>query len=102
MRQLLIAVGAAFALSAGQTTGSIDTSLPKTCALIETAHAAFVAASAAGNIKASIIRREKAAYDGVQVICADPNNVTAASALVLTATAYATVSLAMREAKAAE
>ncbi|WP_085033948.1 cell wall anchor protein [Ensifer aridi] len=106
IRMLLCAVAALSLASCTTTTGSIDTaikaSLPKTCALLETAHAAFVAASASGNIKAKTIAKEKAAYDGVQVICADPGSVTAANALVVAATAYATVSLALREAKAAE
>jgi hypothetical protein len=108
MRSLIIAsaASACLMLASCTTTGSIDTAiktgLPKTCALLETAHAAFIAASASGNIKAKTIAKEKAAYDGVRVICADPGSVTAANALVVAATAYATVSLALREAKAAE
>ncbi|PDT47435.1 cell wall anchor protein [Sinorhizobium fredii] len=106
MKSLLFVAAAAIGLSGCQTTGSIDTaiknSLPKTCALLDTAHAAFVAASASGNIKPRTIAKEKAAYDGVRVICADPGSVTAANSLVVAATAYATVSLALREAKAAE
>jgi len=106
MRSLIIVSAAAVVLSACTTTGSIDTaiktSLPKTCALLETAHAAFIAASASGNIEASTIAKEKAAYDGVRVICADPSSVTAGNALVVAATAYATVSLALKEARAAQ
>ncbi|MDX0802498.1 cell wall anchor protein [Sinorhizobium medicae] len=108
MRSLIIAsaASACLMLASCTTTGSLDTaiknSLPKTCALLETAHAAFIAASASGNIKAKTLTKEKAAYDGVRVICADPGGVTAANALVVAATAYATVSLALREAKAAE
>lgn len=106
MRSLIIVSAAALVLSACTTTGSIDTTiknnLPKTCALLETAHAAFIAASVSGNIKASTIAKEKAAYDGVRVICADPGSVTAANALVVAATAYATVSLALKEARAAQ
>ncbi|MDX3929085.1 MAG: cell wall anchor protein [Shinella sp.] len=105
MRSLLFVAAAAFVLSACTTT-SIDTAiqnnLPKTCALIQTAHAAFVAASASGNIKPATIRKEAAAYDGALVICANPESVTAANALVLAATAYATVSLALKEARAAQ
>ncbi len=103
MRSLIIVSAAALVLSACTTTGSIDTaiknSLPKTCALLETAHAAFVAASVSGNIKASTIAKEAAAYNGVRVVCADPGSVTAANALVVVATAYATISLALREAQ---
>lgn len=101
MRSLIIVSAAALVLSACTTTGSIDTTiksnLSKTCALLETAHAAFVAASVSGNIKASTIAKEKAAYDGVRVICADPSSVTATNALVVAATAYATISLALKE-----
>ncbi|WP_104664915.1 cell wall anchor protein [Ensifer adhaerens] len=103
MRSLLFVAAAALGLSGCQTTGSIDSaiknSMPKTCALLETAHAAFVAASASGNIKASTIAKEAAAYNGVRVICADPGSVTAANALVVVATAYATISLALKEAQ---
>ncbi len=106
MKRTAILAAAAIALSACTTTGSIDTaikaSLPKTCNLIQTAHAAFLAASASGNIKQSTIRKEEAAYEGAMVICASPENVTAANALVLAATAYATVSLALKEARAAQ
>lgn len=106
MRSLILAPVAALSLASCTTTGSIDTaiknSLPKTCALLETAHAAFIAASASGNIKPSTVAKEKAAYDGVRVICADPGSVTAANALVVAATAYATVSLALKEARAAQ
>ncbi|RVH49323.1 cell wall anchor protein [Sinorhizobium meliloti] len=106
MRSLILASVAALSLASCTTTGSIDTaiknSLPKTCALLETAHAAFIAASASGNIKPSTVAKEKAAYDGVRVICADPGSVTAANALVVAATAYATVSLALKEARAAQ
>ncbi|KQX24961.1 cell wall anchor protein [Ensifer sp. Root423] len=103
MRSLIIVSAAALVLSACTATGSIDTaiktSVPKTCALLETAHAAFIAASVSGNIKASTIAKEKAAYDGVRVSCADPGSVTAANALVVAATAYATISLALKEAQ---
>lgn len=103
MRSLLFVAAAALPLASCTTTGSIDTaiktSLPKTCALLETAHAAFVAASASGNIKASTVAKEAAAYNGVRVICADPGSVTAANALVVVATAYATISLALKEAR---
>lgn len=103
MKRLAILAAAAIGLSACTTTGSIDTAiktnLPRTCSLIQTAHAAFVAASVSGSIKASTIRKEQAAYDGAMVICADPANVNAANALVLAATAYATISLALKEAR---
>lgn len=103
MKRMLLCAVAAISLASCTTTGSIDTAiknnLPKTCALLETAHAAFVAASISGNIKASTIAKEAAAYNGVRVICADPGSVTGANALVVAATAYATISLALKEAQ---
>ena len=106
MKRLCILAATAVGLSACTTTGSIDTAikanLPRTCSLIQTAHAAFVAASVAGGIKPSTIRKEDAAYAGAMVVCADPENVTAANALVLAATAYATISLALKEARNAQ
>lgn len=100
-RIALISVSTALALASCQTTNLDDTiarNLPKTCQLIQVAHAAFVAASASGDIPARTVAKELAAYEGVAVICADPTNVTAANALVVVATAYATISLAMKEA----
>jgi hypothetical protein len=108
MKRTAILAAVAVALSACTSidTGSIDTAiktnLPKTCALLQTGHAAFVAASASGTIKASTIAKEQAAYAGVETICADPSKVTAANALVLVATAYATISIALKEARATQ
>lgn len=103
MKRLAIMAAAALSLASCTTTGSIDTAikanLPRTCGLIETTHAVFLAASVSGNIKTSTIRKEQAAYDGAALICADPQNVNAANALVLAATAYATISLALKEAR---
>lgn len=91
------------ALASCTTTGSIDSAirqnLPRTCNLIQTAHVAFVAASASGKIKARTIAKEEAAYAGVMTICADPEGVTAANALVIAATAYAQISIALKEAR---
>lgn len=91
------------ALASCTTTGSIDSAirnnLPRTCNLIQTGHAAFVAASASGKIKARTIAKEAAAYEGVMTVCANPEGVTAANALVVAATAYAQISLALKEAK---
>lgn len=102
LNHVAVIAACSIALASCQTT-SIDTAiknnLPRTCNLIQTAHAAFVAASAAGSIKASTIRKESAAYEAVAVICADPSSVNASNALVVAATAYATISLALKEAK---
>lgn len=98
----ILSAAAALTLSSCTTTGldnTIQSSLPKACQLLDVAHAAFTAASASGNIPARTVARELAAYEGVAVICADPSSVTAANALVVVATAYATVSLALKEAR---
>lgn len=107
MKRIAILCAAAISLASCTTTGgsvddAIKANLPRTCNLLQTAHAAFVAASASGSIKEATIRKEAAAYEGAMVVCADPANVTAANALVLAAQAYATVSLALKEARAAQ
>lgn len=102
MRILLFAVVAAFALSACTTTDidtAISKSLPRTCALIDQAHAAFIAVSVSGKIPAKTVAKEAAAYDGIQAICADPASVTASTALVKAAQVYATITIALRDAK---
>ena len=51
MKRMLLCAVAALSLASCTTAGSIDTTiktnLPETCALLETAHSAFIAASAA-------------------------------------------------------
>ncbi|AFL51379.1 hypothetical protein ABIE78_002796 [Sinorhizobium fredii] len=105
MRYLLLAV-AAFVLSACQTTSSIDTAiqknLPQICSAAATAHSAFLIVASTGNIKQRTIAREAAAWSALDVVCKDPGSVTAATALVKAAEAYAAITLALREAKAAE
>lgn len=106
MRALLIVAAAAFGLSACTTTDTskIDTAiqknLPKTCSAIETAHIAFVAVAATGKIKDNTVRKEAAAYQGIQIVCDDPGKATAVSTLVAAAQAYVVISTALKEAKA--
>lgn len=107
MRALLIMAAAAFGLSACTTTDTskIDTaiqkSLPKTCSAIQTAHVAFVAVAAAtGKIKDNTVRKEAAAYQGIQIVCSDPGNATAVGTLIAAAQAYVVISTALKEAKA--
>lgn len=107
LKSLLFVAGAAFALSGCQaTTGSIDTAvqknLPQICSAAATAHSAFVIVASTGNIKQRTVAREAAAYAALDSICKDPASVTAATALVKAAEAYAAITLALREAKAAE
>ncbi|MBT9370260.1 cell wall anchor protein [Rhizobium sp. CSW-27] len=105
MKRTAMLAAAALALSAcSTTTGSLDATirdgLIRTCPLIETGYAAFTVATASGDIRETTIRKVDAAYAGVKVMCAAPAEVTAADALVRAAAAYATISAALKEAKA--
>ncbi|CCE94657.1 hypothetical protein SFHH103_00153 [Sinorhizobium fredii HH103] len=106
MRSLIIASVAALGLPACQTTSSIDTAiqknLPQVCSAAATAHSAFLIVASTGNIKQRTVAREAAAWAALDVVCKDPDSVTAATALVRAAEAYAAITLALREAKAAE
>jgi len=105
MRKLLIMAAAGIMLSACTTTSidtAIQTNLPKTCQAIETAHLAFTAVSITGKIPAKTVAKEAVAYQGVRPICADPAHVTTAQAVVLAAQAYLVISVALKDAKAAE
>ncbi|MDW9447218.1 cell wall anchor protein [Sinorhizobium meliloti] len=106
MRSLIIASVAALSLASCTTTGSIDSAiqknLPQICSAAATAHSAFVIVASTGDIKQRTVAREAAAYAALDAICKDPGSVTAATALVKAAEAYAAITLALREAKAAE
>lgn len=102
MRYFLTAV-IALALSACTTTGSnldvaIQKNLPQICRTATQAHSAFVIAASAGQISQRTINKEAAAWGAIESICADPSSVNTSNALVVAATAYATIALAMREA----
>lgn len=101
MRFLHIALAACLLLPSCATTGdpSLQRNLASACETLETGHLAFTALSLSGAIRQSTINKEAAAYAGVQVICADPSTVTAGNALVRVATAYATIAIALKEAK---
>lgn len=105
-KSLLIVAAAAFGLSACATTSNIDgaiaKNLPQLCATAATAHSAFVIVASTGNIKQSTIAKESAAWAALDVVCHDPSSVTAATALVKAAEAYAAITLALREAKKVE
>lgn len=106
MRSLLFIAAAALSLASCTTTGSIDTAiqknLPQVCSAAATAHSAFVIVASTGDIKPRTVAREAAAWSALEAVCKDPGSVTAAIALVKAAEAYAAITLAMREAKAAE
>ncbi|MDG3577109.1 cell wall anchor protein [Rhizobium sp. YJ-22] len=101
MRTLPLIAAACLLLPSCTTTGdpSFQKNLATACQALDTGHLAFAALALSGSVKQSTIDKEAAAYAGVRVICADPSNVTAANALVLVATAYATVAIALKEAK---
>lgn len=104
LKSTIFAGVAALSLSACTTTGfdnTIRDNLPQTCALLVSAHNAFNLIAQTGQLSASLVRRENAAFEGVAVFCDDPTRVTAANALVLVAGAYAVVTVALRDAEAA-
>ena len=105
-KSLLIVAAAAFGLSACQSTGSIDTAiqknLPQICSAAATAHSAFLIVASTGNIKRSTIAKESTAWTALDVVCRDPSSVTAATALVKAAQAYAVITTALRDAKQVE
>lgn len=78
-----------------QSTGSIDTAiqknLPQICSAAATAHSAFVIVASTGNMKQATINKEAAAWGALEVVCRDPSSVTAATALVRAAEAYAAI-----------
>lgn len=106
LKSLLITAAACLALSACNTTSSIDTAiqanLPRACQIVETAHVAFSAVAATGRVKAKTVARVQAAYSGVAVLCEDPSRVTAADALVRVISASVVISAGLKEARAVE
>lgn len=101
----LLAVSLLVATGCATTGQDIETALrenmPKTCALIQTGHDAFVIATETGKIDPDLIAREKAAYDGIQVFCENPSGVTLANAPILVARAYVTITFALDTARKA-
>jgi hypothetical protein len=92
-------MAAGIALSGCQTTKVEN--LAKTCAALATAHVAFASVSALGNVSRSAVAKEQAAYDGVKIICADPDNTTVADAIIRVAQAYIVIATELNAAKAA-
>lgn len=105
-RIAILAVAALSLASCSVTTGSIDTAiqknLPQICSAATTAHAAFVIVASTGNLRQGTIQREAAAWAALDVVCRDPSSVTAATALVKAAEAYAAIAQALREAQKVE
>lgn len=105
MRTLLIAAAAGLSLAGCSTTSQIDTAiqknLPAVCQGASTAHIAFVAVAATGRVSERTMRREQAAYDALAPLCVDPSKATTAAVLVAAVNAYATITVALREAEKA-
>lgn len=103
---IITLAGASIALASCQSTAGIDKAirenLPQTCRMIQTGYDAFSVVALTGNIKPATIRKVNAAYASTQVACANPENVTVANALIIAAGAYATITVALKEAKAVE
>lgn len=106
MKQVIAVAATGLLVASCTTSGSIDTAirnnLPQTCRMIQTGYDAFSVVALTGDIKASTVRKVEAAYASTQVACANPDNVTAANALIIAAGAYATITVALKEAKAHE
>ena len=105
MRKIFISGVCALALASCQTT-NIDTairqSLPQICSAASTGHAVFVAIAASGKIRERTVEKEAAAYSQLEIYCANKETATLASTLVSAATAYAVITTALREARAAQ
>ncbi|MGO4619029.1 cell wall anchor protein [Ensifer sp. 2YAB10] len=99
MRSLIIVSAAAFVLSACTT---IQNSLPQVCSAAAAAHSAFVVVAGTGDIKPNLVAKEAAAWAAVEAVCKDPGSITPENALVKAAEAYAAITRALREAKAAK
>jgi hypothetical protein len=80
---------------------AVQQNLPQICSATSQLHEAFLAITLTGEIKESTIRKEAAAWNGVQMVCADPGNATAIGTLARVSAAYAVIVSAMREAKGA-
>ncbi len=105
-RIAVLAVAALSLASCSATTGSIDAAIPKNlpqiCSAAATAHSAFVIVASTGNLKQPTITKESTAWAALEVVCRDPASVTAATALVKAAEAYAAIAGALREANKVE
>lgn len=89
-------------LGNSQVDTAIEQNLPKVCSALEIAHIAFSAVASTGKLKPATVSKEAAAYAGVETICSDPSHTTAVDAVVKVAQAYAVVTSALQQAKAAQ
>ena len=100
MRRILTASIACLALGISAcTTTDLANSLTRTCSLIDQAHSAFLIIASTGDVSQKSMEREAGGYAGIKVVCDNPAGVKPENALVLAAQAYATITIALREAK---
>lgn len=95
-----VVFAAAFLASCGtnpKLDASIQQNLPRICASVAQLHSAFVIIAATGDVKASLIRKEDAAFRATQVICRDPSRVNSSTALITLAESYAALMTALKE-----
>lgn len=88
MKNILIAALCSTALVSCETT-KIDIVLqknsPTICKVIETVHASFVAANTINELPPKLVDKEAKAYAFAAPLCIDPENLTAAQVLLVTA-----------------
>lgn len=105
-RFAIIALAALSLASCSATTGSIDRgirqSLPQVCSAGETAYAVLQPFIVADKLKPKTAAAAQAAYQSLQVLCANKDTATLASTLVAASAAYLTITTAIREAKKVE
>lgn len=106
IRKLILAAVMCFGgllLAACTTTQNADAiiqkNLPKICSTAANAHSAFVIVASTGNVKASTVKKEAAAFAALRAVCDNPGSFTVDTALVRAAEAYAIMVVALREAK---
>lgn len=75
----------------------IQKNLPRICASAAQLHSSFVIIAAAGGVKATVVKKERAAFAATQVVCRDPSAVTSQTAMVTLAEAYAALITALKD-----
>ncbi len=99
----LLAVLVGLALAGCQTAdvdATIRKNLPQICRAASTAHAGFQGVAAAGAVKPRTIAREQAAWQALEPLCVAPETATTGDVLVAAASAYVTITAALRDAEA--
>lgn len=104
MKYLLMILCIPFVLASCTPTdldSAVQKNLPQICSATSQLHEAFLAITLSGLVKESTIKKEAAAWSGVELVCADPSNATAIGTLARVSAAYAMIVQAVKEAKMA-